>query len=148
MTTQQLIEKGGIYFEKITTGFSEYGSTSLKLKEKEAKNHFKELCKKYGKENSFADFYYFRLDEVARAAVESELTLAEIDYLKGIQPKNPQEEIIFELENMLLEIVVKLNASEMLFSTLYFVGEEGRGTKSTTWWGNYEQEYICFRQKL
>ena len=42
----------------------------------------------------------------------------------------------------------KLNAEEMLFSTIYFLPSgkaDGRGR--TTWWGNYEKEYICFCDK-
>ena len=47
--------------------------------------------------------------------------------------------VIFPLEEQLLKIAVTLNEKEMLFSTFYFIGEE-----TSTWWGNYNQEYIIF----
>ena len=49
------------------------------------------------------------------------------------------------LEDKLLRIITKLNAEEVLFSTIYFL--EGGGRPRTTWWGNYDKEYICFRDK-
>lgn len=54
------------------------------------------------------------------------------------------EEIIFPLDEMLLQIITKLNQTEMLFSTIYFAGEKG---KRSTWWGNYREEYLAFWEK-
>lgn len=54
------------------------------------------------------------------------------------------EEIIFPLDEKLLQIITKLNQAEMLFSTIYFTGEKG---KRSTWWGNYGEEYLAFWEK-
>ncbi len=149
MTTEQLKEQGAIFFEKIATGFRDYEEVRLKLDEKRAFSHFKELRKEYGAENVYADFYYFRLDEDAREMVNELLSREEIEWLALIAPfpDEVEEEIIFPLTDKLLRIIVRLNAQEMLFSTIYFVQPDPDGRPRTTWWGNYEQEYICFRDK-
>lgn len=146
MTIQELQQRGAIFFEKITEGFRDYADIKFVLDEKKALAHFKNLKKEYGAENSFADFYYFRLDKDSREMVDELLTQEEQSYLKLLKPDD-EEEIIFPLEDKLLKIIVKLNAEEMLFSTIYFIEKKPVGKARTTWWGNYEKEYICFRDK-
>ncbi|MCD8232616.1 MAG: hypothetical protein LUD14_12575 [Clostridiales bacterium] len=147
MTVQQLTEKGAIYFDKITTGLKEYADVKLTMDEKRAYSHFKSLKKEYGAENAFADFYYFRLDYDAREMVNELLSPGEVEYLNLIapMPEDVEEEIIFPLDDKLLQIIVRLNAAEMLFSTIYFVASERCDRVRTSWWGNYEKEYICFK---
>lgn len=146
MTTEELRQRGAIFFEKITEGFHDYADVKLVLDEKKALAHFKNLKKEYGAENSFTDFYYYRLDEDAREMVNELLTPEEQSYLSLLKPDD-EEEIIFPLDDKLLKIIVKLNAEEMLFSTIYFVAGKAGGRARTTWWGNYEHGYICFRDK-
>ncbi len=146
MTKEELKERGAIFFEKITEGLETYQDLKLVMDQKKAQAHFAGLKKEYGAENAFADFYYFCLDESAREMVDEELTADEISYLQLLRPlDDPEEELIFPLEDKLLRIITKLNAEEVLFSTIYFL--EGGGRPRTTWWGNYEKEYICFRDK-
>ncbi len=149
MTTEDLKEQGAIFFEKIQEGFREYDDVTLKLDEKKAMTHFKSLRKEYGAENSYADFYYFRLDEEAKEMVNEMLSEEEISWLGLISPfpDEIEEEIIFPLTDRLLRIIVRLNAREMLFSTIYFVQPDKNGRPRTTWWGNYGKEYICFRDR-
>lgn len=149
MTTKELQEQGAIFFEKITEGFHEYADVKLVMDEKKALAHFNNLRKEYGKENCFADFYYFRLDEDAQEMVNELLSAEDRSYLQLIKPDPEilEDEIIFPLDDHLLKIIVKLNAEEMLFSTIYFVEGKSSGRARTTWWGNYEHEYICFRDK-
>ncbi len=146
MTREELKDRGAIFFEKITEGLNEYQDLKLVMDQKRAQAHFAGLKKEYGADNAFADFYYFCLDEDAREMVNEELTPEEISYLQLIRPlDDPEEEIIFPLDDKLLKIIVKLNAGEVLFSTIYFL--DGGSRKRTTWWGNYDKEYICFRDK-
>lgn len=149
MTTAQLQEKGAIWFDRITEGLKQYADVKLVMDEKKAFSHFKSLKKEYGAENAYADFYYFRLDFDAGEMVDELLDEEEIDYLRLIAPApdEVQEEIIFPLSDRLLRIIVKLNAAEMLFSTIYFVQPDAAGRPRTSWWGNYEKEYICFRDR-
>ncbi len=149
MTTEDLKEQGAIFFEKIQEGFREYDDVTLKLDEKKAMTHFKSLRKEYGAENSYADFYYFRLDEEAKEMVNEMLSEEEVSWLGLISPfpDEIEEEIIFPLTDRLLRIIVRLNAREMLFSTIYFVQPDKNGRPRTTWWGNYGKEYICFRDR-
>ncbi len=149
MTIEELRERGAICFDKITQGFADYADVKLVMNEKRAFTNFKSLRKEYGADNSFADFYYFRLDMDAREMVNELLTEEEISWLSLIEPTpdDVEDEIVFPLTDKLLRIIVKLNAQEMLFSTIYFVQPDPDGRPRTTWWGNYEQEYICFRDR-
>ena len=149
MTAEELKEQGAIYFEKITEGFRSYADVKLVMDEKRAYDHFKSLKKEYGADHAFADFYYFRLDEESREMVDELLTAGEMDYLQIIRPfpEETEEEIIFPLDDRLLQIIVRLNAREMLFSTIYFVQPDPEGRRRTSWWGNYGHEYICFRDR-
>lgn len=149
MTTEELKERGAIYLDKITEGFQSYADVKLIMDEKGAYEHFRSLKKEYGADNAYADFYYFRLDEDSREMVDELLTGDEMAYLQVLKPLEDEtgEEIIFPLDDRLLRIIVKLNAQEMLFSTIYFVQPGPEGRKRTSWWGNYNHEYICFRDR-
>lgn len=149
MTVEQLKERGAIYCEKITEGLQQYADVKLVMDEKRALAHFKSLKKEYGAEHSFADFYYFRLDEESKEMVDELLTPDEIAYLQILKPDadEVEDEIIFELDDKLLRMIVRLNAEEMLFSTIYFAGQSKEGRPRTTWWGNYANEYICLKDR-
>ncbi len=149
MTAEQLRAAGAIYYEQIIQGLKECQDVKLVMDEKRAYQHFRSLKKEYGVENAFVDFYYYRLDEESREMVNELLTPMEVDYLQILKPDfdEVEEEIIFPLDDKLLRIVVRLNAQEMLFSTIYFVQPKADGRPRTTWWGNYDQEYICLKDK-
>ena len=148
MTTAELQEQGAIYFDKITEGFRNYKDIKLVMDEKRALAHFKNLKKEYGNNKAFADFYYYRLDLDSREMVDEVLTDAEKTYLNLMMPEDLDEDIVFPLDDKLLNIIVKLNAEEILFSPIYFLPSEKAGGRGrTTWWGNYEKEYICFCDK-
>jgi len=149
MTKQELREKDAIIFDRITDGLQNYADVKLTMDEKKALSHFKSLRKEYGAEHSFADFYYFRLDYDVREMVSELLSQEEISYLELIRPLpgEEEEEIIFSLDEKLLKIIVRLNAAEMLFSTIYFTASERSERMRTTWWGNYGKEYICFKDR-
>ncbi|MDD6212530.1 MAG: hypothetical protein PUB22_05235 [Clostridiales bacterium] len=148
MTVQELRERDIIYIEKINRAFDQYDHVKLSMDEKKAMTHFKNLRQEYGTEHSFVDFYYFRLEDESREMVEEALTPADCSYLESLAMtiRDPEEDIVFPLDDNLLRIVCRLNAAEILFSTIYF--ETGRTDRPrTTWWGNYEKEYICFKDK-
>lgn len=135
MDIAQLKEKGGIYIENIQRGLKEYASESVHLGERQAYQCLKEEWDKCGSDQCYADFYYFYLDKEAREKVREYLTEDEISYVERLN----REEIIFPMDDILLRIIVKLNAKEILFSTVYFLGD------ASTWWGNYKEEYIVFK---
>ena len=145
MTAEELKAKGAIYFPKIDEGFSNFKHVTMKMDAGKALKHFRSLRKEYGADNAYTDFYYFNLDADAQEMVQELLSPEDCAYLQLLKPiDNVKEEIIFPLDEKLLKIVTKLNAEEMLFSTIIFCnGKNGRAR--TTWWGNYEQEYVCFR---
>ena len=146
ITVATLSEYGAIFFERIQEGLQNYNSHIVKQSEQEAYLFFGNKIKQYGENNCFADFYYFRLEQEAREKVDTLLTLQEKNYLCSIQPIQEQEtHFIFPLNNKLLSIIVKLNANEMLFSTLYFISNGI--LPRLTYWGNYNQEYVQFQDK-
>ena len=142
MNIKEFRKKNVIYFENISYGLKNYKNEIMTLDEKEAYNFFLEKRKQYGTENVFADFYFFALDAEAKEKVMQVLTKEELAYLAQIQPIEPDTQLIFCLEDELLQIIVKLNALEMLFSTIYFQGTDI--LKEETYWGNYQGEYIKF----
>ena len=76
----------------------------------------------------------------AREKIDSILSKEEKNYLA--QLKQEKGQILFPIEEMLLNIVTKLNEKEMLFSTIYVTGEI-----PSTWWGNYEKQYVVFQNQ-
>ena len=146
MTVKKLQELGALYFEKVQTGLKDYEDKVLQMTEKEAVKLFMELKAKHGENKTFADFYYFKLDDISREMIDEELNDSDKEYLASIAPSDfVDEQIIFPLTDNLLRIAAKLNASEVLFSTFYFL--ENDEAKRETYWGNYNSEYICFRDK-
>ncbi len=133
--------ENAIYFENIKYGFDNYTNEKVVMKEEEAFLFFMEQYSKVEKESVYVDFYYGRLDEKAKNIIDKELTEDEKDY---IQKRITKDEIIYLADETLLRIATKLNAREILFSTIYFTG--GVEDRST-WWGNYNQEYFVFREK-
>ena len=143
MTTADLMRMGAIYFSQIKEGLNQYQNEMLVMSQKDAWQYFQNEIVQYGASNSFADFYYFRLEEDAKKRVDLVLSEKEREFLCEMQPKeNFEENIIFPLNDQLLKIIVKLNDMEMLFSTIYFVGSGEQS--SVTYWGNYNYEYIRF----
>ena len=146
ITVVTLLEYGAIFFERIQEGLQNYHSHIIKQSEQEAYLFFMNKIKQYEEQNCFVDFYYFRLEQEAKEKVDTLLTAQEREYLGSIQPIQGQEiHFIFPLRQELLSIIVKLNASEMLFSTLYFISNGI--LPRLTYWGNYNQEYVQFQDK-
>lgn len=140
ITVEQLKAAGAIYFEHIQTGLDEYDFKVMKLNQEEAYETLKGLWTFNGDENTFVDFYYYQLDEEGKKKAESVLFSREIHYLHTNPPANPKQ-VIFHLDEILLGIIIKLNYTEMLFSTFYFTKDP------CTMWGNYNHEYVVFKPK-
>lgn len=139
MTIDQLVEKGAIYIKNIEDGFENFSYERINLTQIQAVDYFSTLWKNNGKDKSFVDFYYYRLNEDSKKKAESVLSKEEVKYLQSHTVN--WDCIIFPLDETLLSIVIKLNASGMLFSTFYFL------QPVCTCWGNYDQEYVVFRRK-
>ena len=90
-------------------------------------------------ENAWADFYYFTLPKEAKEKIRNMLSAEELAFLAKLGKK--ADGVFFPLKEELLHLLVKLNDSEMLFSTVYFTNPK------STWWGNYGRTYIVFREK-
>ncbi len=137
MTTEELKKRGGLYFERIQEGLDTCSWEQMYLSPRMAMEYLRKLREKNGPENSFADCYYPYLEEESKEKVRQALTGEEAAYLDGLG--SGKEDLIFPLDDMLLAIGTKLNDRELLFFTFYFTKDP------VTVWGNYKQEYICFR---
>ncbi|MFI3207998.1 MAG: hypothetical protein R3Y40_02565 [Eubacteriales bacterium] len=146
MTIQDLQQLNSIYLTNIQNGFDNYNHKILQLNYQDAYSYFKTLCENYGFENSYVDFYYYTFDSEIKNKINAILSDEELLYLQKNSPaliNNTDEpictQLIFPIDNMLLQIICKLNATAILFSTLYFTGDS-----PCTYWGNYNSEYIYF----
>ena len=139
MQIDELKKAGAIYLDHIQEGFEKYDWEEYTLCARDAVEKLDAEWKKCGKENAWADFYYFILPEDGRKKIEETLTDEEKRYLQELKGK--ADGIIFPLDEQLIRLLAKLNEKEMLFSTFYFMNPE------STWWGNYGGTYVVFRKK-
>jgi len=142
MKIRGLCEKNVIYFDNIGYGLRNYDNEVITLEEAEAYDFFSKKIQQYGEENAFVDFYFFTLEEDAKEKVMQVLTEEELAYLEEMRPLRTETQLVFHLEDTLLKMITKLNAREILFSTIYFQGVDELAPE--TYWGNYKKEYIKF----
>ena len=136
MTPEELVSRGGIYFDKIQNGMAEYEWESTFLSPRMADKYLRELWKKNGEGYSFVDCYYPFLEQESKERILSVLNQEQQEYLKQLDEK--KEDLLLPLDEQLLSIAITLNDKEMLFFSFYFLKEP------CTIWGNYKQEYLIF----
>lgn len=136
MTPEELISRGGIYFDKIQNGMAEYAWESRFFSPRMAEDFLRRLREDNGKENSFADCYYPFLEKGSRERVLEVLDEEQKEYLKKLEGKDA--ELLLPLDDQLLSVAVSLIDKEMLFFSFYFL------KTPCTVWGNYKQEYLVF----
>lgn len=129
-----------IYFNNIKQGLDGYDNEIVWMGEQEAFEFFRKKYREAEKGSVYADFYYSRLEERSKDIVDQALSEEEKRYVRNLA-----DQIIYPLDEKLLKIITRLNARKILFSTIYFTGEAGQ---RSTWWGNYNQEYVVFREKI
>lgn len=99
-------------------------------------NAIRQLVNVSGLENSYADFYYGRLDQEAKNKVKAALDEKEIMVIESLQLS--AEDIFIRFNSELLEILLKLTVNEVLFSSFYFA------KYPCVVWGNYGKRYPVF----
>lgn len=140
MTIEELKVTGAIYFEKITEGMEQYDNQIVRMNEFQAVDKFTELWEVCGCKNVYVDFYYFTLPQEARERIDSILAYQEREYIQ--QMEHEEGQVLFPANEILFSICARLNAAQMLFCTIYVAGDY-----PSTWWGNYNGEYIVFTKK-
>lgn len=138
MTPEQLIDRGGIYFEKIQNGMADYEWESRFFSPRMADSFLRELWKINGDGYSFVDCYYPFLEEESRERILSVLDQNQREYLEGLVSQGG--DLLRPLDEQILSIAITLIDKEMLFFSFYFLKEP------CTIWGNYKQEYLIFRR--
>ena len=133
---KELKKQDIIYIDKVQDGFNKYPNMILEGTEDEVNKGIRDIVKENGLENSYADFYYGRLDEEAKNNVRAALDEKEIALIESL--KLEENEIFLRLNPELLEILLKLTAKEVLFSSFYF------SKYPCTVWGNYGRKYPIF----
>ena len=135
-TKQEIKKENILYFDNIQKGFDNYKNTIIEGTEEFVNNIIRKLYIKNTEKNSFADFYYGRLNSDEKERVKRALSEDEVKIIEDLNLG--KEEIFLRLNNEILEILLKLTTKEILFSTFYF-------TKSKcTIWGNYNMKYPIF----
>lgn len=137
MTPEELVSKGGIYFEKIQNGMAEYEWESRFFSSRMAEKFLRDLWKENGDGYSFVDCYYPFLEKESKEQILSVLSRDQREYLENLDKAG--SELLLPLDERILSIAVTLNDKEMLFFSFYFLREP------CTVWGNYKQEYLIFR---
>lgn len=133
---EELKKQNVIYLENVQDGFNKYPNSMLEGTEEQVNNCIRQLFNANGLENSYADFYYGRLDQESKNKVKAALDDNEINYIESLQLG--REDIFLRLNPELLEILLKLTVNEVLFSSFYF-------TKYPCLvWGNYNRKYPIF----
>jgi glycerophosphoryl diester phosphodiesterase len=139
MTPKELIAQGGLYFEKIQNGMTDYQWESRFFSPQMAEEYLRKLWRENGKDNSFVDCYFPFLEEESKERVLSVLDGRQQEYLNSLTFE--KGDFLTVLDEELLSIAVALIDKEMLFFSFYF-------TKNPcTVWGNYKQEYLIFTKK-
>lgn len=133
---EELKKKTVIYIESIQEGFNKYPNTMLEGSEEQVNNAVRQLFNKNGIDNSYADFYYGRLNQQEKNRVQAALDEKQIMFIESLQLST--DDIFIQLNSELLEILLKLTANEVLFSSFYFV------KYPCLVWGNYGKRYPVF----
>lgn len=136
ISLEELKKKNVIYLDKIQDGFNKYPNMILEGTEDQVNNTIRDLVKANGLDGSYADFYYGRLDEESKNKVKDALDEKEIALIESL--KLGEKEIFLRLNPELLEILLKLTAKEVLFSSFYFA------KYPCLVWGNYGNKYPIF----
>lgn len=137
MTPEELVSRGGIYFEKIQNGMMDYAWESMFFSPRMADQYIRKLWEENGEGYSFVDCYYPFLEKESRERILSVLSEDQQTYLEGMM--EGKRDLLVPLDEQILSIALELNDREMLFFSFYFL------KTPCTIWGNYKQEYLIFR---
>lgn len=136
ISLEELKNRNAIYIRNIQDGFDKYPNCMIEGTEEEVSKSIIKLVNANGLENSYADFYYGRLSKEEKENVKSALHESEVRFIESL--KLNENDIFVKINFELLEILLKLTAKEVLFSSFYF-------TKYTCLvWGNYGRRYPVF----
>ncbi|PRR81633.1 hypothetical protein [Clostridium vincentii] len=133
---EELKKKNIIYIESIQEGFNKYPNTMLDGSEEQVNTAIRQLFNINGLDNSYADFYYGRLNQQEKNRVQAALDEKEVMVIESLQLST--DDIFIQLNSELLEILLKLTANEVLFSSFYFA------KYPCLVWGNYGKRYPVF----
>ncbi|MHC1685908.1 MAG: hypothetical protein AB6733_23760 [Clostridiaceae bacterium] len=136
ISLEEFKNKNVIHLDNIQDGFDKYPNLILEGTEEYVNKAIRKLVFENGFENSFADFYYGRLEEDSKSKVKAVLNENEVNLIESLNLSG--EDIFFRLNSELLEVLLKLTASEILFSSFYFA------KYPCLVWGNYERKYPVF----
>ena len=97
MQIETLKQAGAIYLEQIQEGFDQCDWVEFTLDAGEAVDKLSAEWEACGKENAWADFYYFTLPDEAKEKIRESLTEEENRYLKELEAE--EDGIIFRWRN-------------------------------------------------
>lgn len=129
------IDKELLIINRIEDGFADCEYFFLEGKDLDYRVFMLEVFALNGENNSYADFYYGRLNLEQKESLKQSLSKEELRFLDRIQYGDG---IYFPLTEDLMLFLLNITIKEILFSTFYF-------TKyPCTIWGNYNKKFPMF----
>lgn len=139
ITKQQLIHMGGLYFNNVMDGVTEYPYERKSGSEEEVLSWISALSDRY---ELYADFYAGRITKEALEAFSLALSKEEyaqlLTLLEKCKEEKEEEFVLFLPEKKELELLVKFSYRGLLFSTFYIMDP------AVTIWSNYQGEFLVF----
>lgn len=130
------IKKNILYIKDINSGFNKYPYEIIEGTKEYLYKIIKDLIEVNGYNNAYVDFYYSKLTKESKDIINNNLTKEEREYLVDMNIK--EDEIYFNLNEKLFNILFKLTTNEILFSTFYFTKYK------CSVWGNYKFKFPIF----
>lgn len=125
-----------LYIKDINNGFSTYPYEIVEGNKEYLYKIIERFIEINGYENTYVDFYYSKLTKESKEIINNNLVSEEKRYLVNMNIK--EDEIYFNLNKELFNILFKLTTNEILFSTFYFTKYK------CSIWGNYNLRFPIF----
>jgi hypothetical protein len=132
---EDLADKPAILINNVEEGFENYEYLVLQGEKEAFEQFLTQVMVLNGTADSYADFYYARLDENEKEYFHKALSKENRSFLlKGTW----SEGIYYSLDSRLLQFLLEITANELLFCTFYFT------RYACTVWGNYGLQFPVF----
>ena len=132
---EDLTDRSAILIKNVEEGFADYEYLILQGEEEAFAKFLSQVMVLNGIADSYADFYYARLDEKQKEHFQNALSEENLSFLIS---GTWSEGIYYPLDGKLLHFLLEITAQELLFSTFYFTGY------ACTVWGNYGLRFPAF----
>jgi len=132
---EDLVYKSAILIKNVEEGFADYDYLVLQGEKEAFEQFLAQVLVLNGAADSYADFYYAKLDENHKEYFRNALSEENRSFLIS---GTWSEGIYYPLDAKLLQFLLEITVQELLFCTFYFTGY------ACTVWGNYGLRFPVF----